>query len=206
MIYRYLNINELNIDEISERVSFERLKKTEKFKHESDKKRSIAVEYLLNELIDEYCNTYSKDMDLKISTPVSLTYDEKGKPHIYVNGQDAIHFSLSHSGDYVACIVSESICGIDIEKHSDRPYEKILRRVCTESESGFITNVNEFYNLWTLKEGVLKATGRGMSLDMRSFAFDKEGDGSFSTEVEGIAYRGQVVKAPDGYSLSYVTI
>ncbi|MDO4187516.1 MAG: 4'-phosphopantetheinyl transferase superfamily protein [Lachnospiraceae bacterium] len=208
MKYRYLNINEVNIEEVTKHVSSARLEKTSKLKTDADKKRSVCVEYLLNEMINEVVEG--------IEVPVMLTYDEKGKPHIYDNdGKDAIQFSLSHSGDYVACIVSDRECGIDIEKHSDRrDYEKIAKRICTESELKMIKSSEEFYDLWTLKEAILKATGMGLSLDMRKVEFVNDSNGlsqeinnnekTFITEVFGTTYKGTILKAPEGYSLSYV--
>lgn len=200
MNYRYISINELNIDEISDKVSKERIERSAKFKSEDDKKRSICVEYLLNEMVKEY----------SINTPVVLNYDEKGKPHILDEyGKDLIQFSLSHSGDYVACIVSDNLCGIDIERHSrKRKYESIAKRICTESELKLIKNEQEFYNIWTLKESVLKAVGLGFALDMRKFELTPlEGkEGFYCTVVDDITYVGEVIQGPEGYSLSYVEL
>lgn len=206
MIYRYLNINELNTDEISMKVSKDRIERSAKFKNDADRKRSVAVEYLLFDMVEEYAGF----------RPDSLIYDSKRKPHIFDdNGYDLIHFSLSHSGDYVACIVSDKLCGIDIEKHSEkREYEKIAKRVCTENELKYVDSQKAFYDIWTLKESMLKATGEGLSLDMRKAEFiedkdsgaitDQNGISFYISEYEGIKYRGTVLTAPDGYSLSYV--
>lgn len=218
MYYRIVNINELNIDEISKKVSDRRIEKASKFKSDDDKKRSIAVEYLLNEMI-EACkdSDLSRNIDLSdkyiqmmqdVSTPVTLEYDEKGKPHIYKSkGEDkadAIQFALTHSGEYVGCIISEMPCGIDIERHSEkRDYEKIARRVLTENESELVNNRDDFYNIWTLKESVMKAVGIGLSLDMTKIDFSCS-NGEWSTVVENIKYSGKVLDAPDGYSLAYV--
>lgn len=202
MIYRFLNINELNIEDISGRVSKERLNRAEKFKNEIDKKRSIAVEYLLNEMLDELYDGI---------TPVELSYDKNGKPHIYedaseggLEGTDLVQFSLSHSGDYVACIISDVPCGIDIERHSERrDYEKIAKRICTDRELVNITNREDFYQLWTLKESVMKAVGLGLALDMRKIEIERVNE-RYEIMTEGKKYIGHVLKAPDGYSLSYV--
>lgn len=194
MIYRYLNINELNIEEISKKVSKERIDRAAKLKHETDRKRSISVEYLLNEMIKE---TYPE-----IKTPVILSYDEKGKPHL---NDDSIYFSLSHSGDYVACIISDKPCGIDIERHSDRrEYEKIAKRICTDREILQIQNKEDFYSFWTLKESALKAVGLGLALDMKKAEFIPDTADSFSAYIDGTIYSGKVIESPEGYSLSYV--
>ena len=200
MQYRYINISELNIDKISECVSKERVERAMKFKAPIDRKRSIGAEYLLREMLND---------KLGISFN-SLTYDDKGKPHIYdENGNDIIHFSLSHSGEYAACIISDKPCGIDIEIHSaKRDYEKIAKRICTKDELSLIDSREKFYKFWTLKESVLKALGLGLAFDMRSVKIkssDKFGT-EFVISANGNSYSGGVLFAPDGYSLSYVEL
>lgn len=206
MIYKYVNINEFNIDDIYDKVSSKRIEKMSKLKFDVDKKRSVCVEFLLNEMINE-CKSSDKEIDAfsEIKTPVELTYDEKGKPHIYdIDGRDAIHFSLSHSGDYVACMISDKPCGIDIEKHSEkREYEKIAARICTENEIKNVSSKEDFYKIWTLKESILKATGEGLSLDMKKIDL-KGQDNKYKTNVNGIDFIGVSAEAPEGYSLSYV--
>ena len=193
MIYRYLNISELDIEKLKPHVSKERIEKSEKYKHDIDKLRSVAVEYLLNETLKEY--------DESIETPVVLSYDEQGKPHLYLQNKE-VFISLTHSGDYVGCMVSDRPCGIDIEKHKDREYEKIARRICTDLEIYGIETAKKFFDLWTAKESILKAYGSGLALDMRSFEIRKNGE-EFSTLVDGKEYMGAIKKFEEGYSLSY---
>lgn len=208
MYYRYLNINELNIDEISNFVSERRLLKAEKYKNENDRKRSIAVEYLLNEMIKEHFGKFGT-----YTFPLQIIYDEKGKPHL---SEDAVNFSLSHSGDYVACIISDRLCGIDIEKHKERDYKIIAKRVCTQNESVHIRDKKAFYDVWTMKESVLKAVGIGIALDMRKVEIvnsqdillnDDNGKRSYVVKAycdnDIKTYEAEILPAPVGYSLSY---
>ncbi len=200
MQYRYIKISEFNIDDISECVSKERVERAMKYKSPLDRKRSIGAEYLLREMLND---RFGISFD-------SLTYDDKGKPHIYdKNGKDVIHFSLSHSGEYAACIISDKPCGIDIEIHSDkRDYEKIAKRICTQDELSLINSREEFYKYWTLKESVLKALGLGLQFDMRSVKIeplDKFGKDYVAT-ADGYSYSGGVILAPSGYSLTYVEL
>lgn len=202
MIIRILDIRNLNIEEISKKVSEERLKKAEKYKYDADRVRAIAAHYLLNDMIEQ--------LNINIKTPVSPVVDSHGKPHIYdENEKDLFEFSLSHSGDYVACIISDKKCGIDIERVSERPFEKIAARVCHEDELKDINgDVKRFYDYWTLKESILKAVGLGLSLDMRSFKLIRENNesGRYTCNVNSQKYNGEVLEAPDGYSLSYVEL
>jgi len=217
MIYEILNINEVNIEEISNMVSAKRLEKASKYKNESDRVRSIAVEYLLNKLILQN--------NPEAAVPVELSYDEHGKPHT-----EGLEISLSHSGDYVAAIISDLPCGIDIERHSKRrDYEKIAKRICTEEELSHISSMKDFYSYWTLKESLLKAVGLGLAFDMKKAEMiakvnDEENKGehreenkeekteeieknqSYYTLIDDNKYEGYVLPAPENYSLSYVEL
>lgn len=101
-----------------------------------------------------------------------------GKP--YFKYHPNLYFNLSHTIGCVACIVSETEVGIDIEKI--RPYQKkIVCKVCTPLEQEWINqsdNPNEaFFRLWTLKESIVKANGTGINQSLKHFEFllsDKE--------------------------------
>lgn len=71
-----------------------------------------------------------------------------GKP-ILKSG--AKHFSISHSGDFIALAFSESPCGVDIEKNIPRDFENISKRMGFKSQS-----LAEFYNEWTTYEAQYK--------------------------------------------------
>src|SRR5687768_7067441 len=45
-------------------------------------------------------------------TDFDLYYDENGKPHL----KDGLHISITHSFEYAAVIISDTVTGIDIEK------------------------------------------------------------------------------------------
>lgn len=95
----------------------------------------------------------------------------------YVNGPDgkpyltdgAFYFSLSHSGDYVICAVSEAETGADIQEKKEADYRKLVNRFFSEREKeAFASCYSErerrdlFYLLWTRKEAWGKLTGRGL--------------------------------------------
>ncbi len=63
----------------------------------------------------------------------------------------AKHFSISHSKEFIALAFSDSPCGIDIEKNTQRDFEKIADRM------GFkCSTLDEFYAEWTLYEAKYK--------------------------------------------------
>jgi 4'-phosphopantetheinyl transferase len=75
--------------------------------------------------------------------------------------------SLSHSGRWVACAASDvGPLGIDIETHC--PHHNLYRianAIYGPSERAQVTKygVAGFYRIWTLKEAMAKASGRGIA-------------------------------------------
>lgn len=92
-----------------------------------------------------------------------LKYTPYGKPYV----DDRTHFNLSHSGRYVVCAFSREDVGIDIEKI--KPVEiHCLEHLFSEREKCEIKQspnpLKEFFRLWTIKESISKAIGKGLAL------------------------------------------
>ena len=98
-----------------------------------------------------------------------LQVDDFKKP-FFENGPP---FNISHSGNYVVCALStEGKLGIDVEEKTAADLT-CFRNCFTNTEWGFINGTNDpsdtFYELWTKKEAVIKADGRGLYLPLLSF-------------------------------------
>ena len=93
-----------------------------------------------------------------------FNYTEYGKP--YLPDYPDVHFNISHSGEYVACAVSDKPIGIDIQKISEYNSD-VAKRVCNGNELAQIEKSSdkayEFTKLWTQKEAVLKMYGTGIA-------------------------------------------
>lgn len=112
----------------------------------------------------------------RLDNPIPLTYryGEKGKPYLE---KLPLYFSVSHSGEYVLCAVSEKEIGADIqykgfgkEEKQEERMEKISRRFFAESEYKALESCqtdtekrNLFFDLWTKKEALGKLTGEGVA-------------------------------------------
>lgn len=99
-----------------------------------------------------------------------------GKP-FFINHRD-IHFSLSHSGDYIACSFSDRETGLDLQENKE-PHTSALRiakRFFAPLEYENLLSVQDpaeqlslFYRLWTIKESYLKFIGCGLRGRLDSF-------------------------------------
>ena len=129
-------------------------------------KRKDAENILIGDILVKYA--IKKTFGIKIKDMIFST-DNNGKP--YLCNFKNIHFNLSHSGNYVVCIVSDKQVGIDIQKIIN-PEDLLMRRVCSEEEYQKIIESedinNEFTKLWTQKEAVLKKSGIGINGDLKN--------------------------------------
>ena len=90
-----------------------------------------------------------------------FSFMENGKP--YFAEQPELFFNLSHSGNYVLCVLGDCEMGVDIERvRSIKGNTK--NRVFTEKEK-VMTLGNEagYIRLWTMKEACAKLRGSGLA-------------------------------------------
>ena len=110
-------------------------------KSEIHKNQFLAVRYLLKYLsIDSH----------------NLSYDSLGKPFLENNSK----ISVSHSGLFVAIIISDTTVGIDIETINDRILK--VKSKYLETELNYPLELNSKTSLvyWNIKESVFKAVDK----------------------------------------------
>lgn len=149
MCFEKINVNDIPSDEyaaIYNRLPSEQRKKIKALKPD-DIKRTLAGRLLLFNMAD---SCYGKN-------DVTVHYGENGKPLT-----DFCFFSISHSGDYAVCAVSDKPIGADIQKTGG--FKRRERYILfTENESRYVNEsenpTDAFYTLWTMKEAYVKANG-----------------------------------------------
>lgn len=105
---------------------------------------------------------------------VLLTEGEHGRPVLAPGHAQSLGFNWSHSGEHALIAVGRHIRpGIDIERQRERPRAlEIARRYFTTEESAALSALSPdqrhvaFLELWTAKEAVLKALGRGIAFGL----------------------------------------
>ena len=108
--------------------------------------------------------------DFGISGELTFDYLEHQKP--VLRECPNIHFNLSHCKNGVLCVIDDkNPVGCDIEVVDRKVGEALMLRCCSEAELQQIKRatdpVAEFIKLWTIKEAVLKFTGRGLVDDLQ---------------------------------------
>ena len=152
-----------------------------KLRFNEDKCRCIAAGLLLNyalrqEKVDNHseivmvdiikaCDGYDKSYDYKIK------YQKKGKP--YFKDYKELNFNITHSGKYVACAISDTPIGIDMEGNR-KDVCSVARRFFNKDESEWVCMAESeseqkerFLKIWTFKEAYSKMTGDGIALCLK---------------------------------------
>jgi 4'-phosphopantetheinyl transferase len=114
-------------------------------------------------------------------TPDQWRFDKdlRGKPFLIDAGTCRASFSLSHTRGMVACAVTQDAAvGVDVEC-IDREVDtvEIASRFFAPAEAAHLRTLDEetrrgrFFELWTLKEALVKALGTGMAAALNQLAF-----------------------------------
>ena len=124
-----------------------RVERAKRYAKETDRLLSLAAGYLINRVIG------------------GVFVDEFGKPR-----SENAFFSLSHSGELAALAVSESReVGIDIEKmRGDKDYDALAKFALNDIELESYKSGEHFLKLFTAKESLSKAEGRGLRNDVKT--------------------------------------
>lgn len=154
-------------------LSTDERERAERFKFPIHRQRFITCHSALREILGKLLNLPPAE--------IQFSCNKYGKPSLKnLTDQKRLSFNLSHSEEMavVGCAWDTEI-GIDIEKI--KPIDNVAdltKRYFSENESNQFTQAenNEkmrvFFNGWTAKEAFIKAHGKGLSMDLKSFEVD----------------------------------
>ena len=133
--------------------------RAERYKFREDRVRCLAGDYLVTELFVRQTGIPREKIEKGFS--------DYGKP--YIRNDPGFHFNLSHSGDYVACAVSDHPVGIDIQQivamkrsYGERIFSpRELAEACLEENQDLSEQMIE---KWAYKESFAKLKGMGILL------------------------------------------
>lgn len=158
MMLRCIHKNEISLQQRQQCLSLmapQRRAQVERITHSQTRESSICGEWLAKTMLSEVSGQAVED--------ISLARDQNGKPYAE---NLPLYFSISHSGEQVACVISDQPVGLDIEEIAPRD-PSVARRICSEKEMEFIFSKEEdvlhrFLLVWTAKEAAVKLSGVGI--------------------------------------------
>ena len=140
-----------------------RQKKVNNYMFEQDKKLSIGAWLLLTKALAEH------DIDV---SKFEYAVDPSGKP---ILKKCPINFSISHSGKYVAVVISSSKVGIDIQEETTIN-QLVLTFMSNSDDISYYSSkensLDAYFEIWTSKEATLKYRGIGITSSMKEIKID----------------------------------
>ncbi|MGE8553543.1 MAG: 4'-phosphopantetheinyl transferase family protein [Chryseobacterium jejuense] len=151
-------LDETLFQEMLQYVSPEKKEKIQRFRKPIDAVRSLLGDLIIRYILCKHYGFYNNE--------IGYGYQELGKPYLLQHPH--LHFSISHSGDWVVGVVSNNLVGIDIEKITEVKEDLASLALCAEEHQKLqaLHKMDQnpfFFKLWTLKESYVKATGTGLS-------------------------------------------
>jgi len=138
-----------------------RAKRLERISNTILKKQNAVAELLLNYAARKFSGEFKLPLEIMPT---------KGRPEL--RGGE-FFFSISHSEDIVACVISDNNIGLDVQ--IEKEYKPALaERFYSNNEiellSDSIDKTDTFFRIWTMKESYVKALGKGISHGFTSFS------------------------------------
>jgi 4'-phosphopantetheinyl transferase len=145
----------------NELLSKDEKQKAAKYHQEKDRERFVTARGALRFLIAGYLKIIPSD--------IQFVLGPNKKP--LLSSHHNLHFNTSHSGDWILISIAGTEIGVDVEKINKHfSYNEIIELNFSKEEKEFIQNSAEpekdFYLLWTRKEALVKATGKGVDNDL----------------------------------------
>lgn len=135
------------------------------FRFDCDRRRYVGCRGWLREFLGAYL-----ECDPQL---LGFRYSERGKPHV-ADEATGLCFNISHSADLACIIIGRGgKVGVDVEEI--RPFESLIEvarfflpadEVERLKHSSEDNATQRFFQLWTSKEALLKATGEGLVDDL----------------------------------------
>jgi len=174
-----INSNANDLGSFAAILNSEEIKRAGRYLHLHDKNRFIIARGATRLILGKYLNIAPEAIAFEIG-------DNK-KPFIK---NSKLFYNISHSGNRIVLAVSLSAVGIDTEQiNLDFDFQDIIAEYFSAEEASFIAETdfaNRFFRLWTRKEALTKATGKGLDEDLK-YIPALEGEHSIASELIGSA-------------------
>lgn len=140
-------------------------------------------------------------MDLGYNPDLNqIKYTEYNRPYI----EGFFDFNISHSGCYVVCAISrECRIGVDIEEMKQIDMGNFINQWTATELNSIINSADinsHFFELWSMKEAVIKADGKGLNIPFKNIVIHDN-----MTSIDGITWYLTPLSFIDQYSFYIAT-
>lgn len=164
----HLNLSPEQENAMHALLSPDEVERADNFRFPNHRQRFVAARGALRQIIALYLNTSAKS--------VEFGYTNHDKPYIKVP-TTTIQFNLTHSHDLAVCALTlDHPIGVDIERVQLDDKSAVAKRFFSRHEVAELANASTeerragFYRIWSRKEAVIKAIGKGLAVPLSSFS------------------------------------
>ncbi len=149
----------LTLAEVCERLSVEECERVARYRIDKPKRQFAICRAALRGILADYLHLAPHEVRFQIGA--------NGKP--VLAGNSAIHFNVTHSGNFALVAIATRRVGIDIEVLREvSNMDGLVERFFGHEEKQTYRNLVEpqrsqgFFRAWTCKEALMKAVGTGL--------------------------------------------
>lgn len=186
------------------------VERAERFVLEDARRRWIAARGLLRSVLARYAGCAPGELRIA-RRPCLHCGGPHGKPVLEGEPGERLAFNLTHSHDVAAVAVTAGVeVGLDVERRdAARDLDRLARATLAPDEQERLDalppaeRARAFFDAWTRKEALLKATGEGIFRPLREVRVPLVAGGPFTTALDGPDRRRFTlvdVAVADGYS------
>lgn len=150
-------------------LSQDECERADRFHFPIHRKRFIAARSMLRHILGLYLNALPED--------IVFAYTEHEKPYLSTPNNTQLQFNLAHSHDIaVYAFTLNQAIGVDIEKVKASYDDAVAKRFFSPKENAELVQLSRdaqidgFYRIWSRKEALIKATGKGLIIPLSSFS------------------------------------
>ena len=172
----FVDFSSMDVEELikkyEDKVDRQRLSRITRTRADKARVRSLLGGYLLQVAVKDYLGISDENKVLDLH----YLYGKHGKP--YLADYPELFFSLSHSGNVVALVISEQEVVLDVQQYVTVK-DSLAKRFFTEEEAFLLSHETDkesyerlFFAMWSIKESYIKFTGCGIGQGLDSFEID----------------------------------
>lgn len=157
-----LAASESQLIQAEQALNAQEMSRANRFVHADVRRRFIMCRSQLKHLL-------AGDLGLEPGGVV-LRYERWGKPQLAQSSKPALHFNVSHSGEWALIVLAQAPVGVDLELVNQRTqYRAIASQILSQREQLMWQKLplpqqeTSTLRLWVCKEALLKAMGLGIA-------------------------------------------
>lgn len=162
------------LHQLQQQLSSDEQARLARYKHVQSRHNALIARGLLRCMLSHYYPDLAPNQ-------WQFQYGPQGKPALHRDMPHHCEFNLSHTQGYIICALHpDTPVGVDVESQQRRGNHllKIAQHYFAPAEVALLQNTPEakqaalFFQIWTLKEAFVKASGAGLTVPLSDFWFE----------------------------------